>query len=907
MSRISPARKDSGSNKGLPPPPLGSLGLDFSGRASIDGPDEFGSVHSKSSKPSPSHFVPLRDLHHSSPSLTSLNPTTPTTATSSSFSFFNTPTKGDQPSPFRPRMTHSPSLASIRTTGTASILNGDSVSTPTSATGKRIMFASTSMSASSIRSATKHQQDQVPFTPTGSVRKRSSGQLLSGIGKGLNRVGSVMRRNTAEGTTPSSTKSRLSRKTSIGKWNKDGKGKGEQRERKVTASPERQLGITGGDAGIGRPFNTEHELHVSPDLSDLPPAWLESLKAQGLSESDLKMITDARKRQQARRSLPRPEDPNVPRTPQSVSPTKGTSSAGNNGLLQSGWKSPLKKFSFEPESPTTPTAVDQDRLKHLRSAARDVFDAGYSPVVGGPSTIQAREFPRGNLDSYPASASESSDIDMEMDTRRDIRENVVITPRVSRRLSDQLRGFRESKFGLLEDGDDDWGRSILSVAWEEAGSSSIASDDDQAIPIIPLRSNEPPTPVSKPTTQETDLGRGDGGRDPSNRKLDKPAHSQALRNSSDSFGVHHTSLSKSTIDSQLVTPSTSTEHHVENGDGDGDSERVDSDEKVRTRSDFLDSPLTLNTATLIDPPSPAYSDLPTARYPPHHHHTHSESSPAALHRPSQNLTHYPSLPDMSHRDSDSDQGSFGPFPTPGSVPTSIAGSYEHLPLADHVASWSDSRNPHISFPTSAVGTSESLSSSRAVTPDPEPHAEDEEDPNHLSPNRTRSAGRRSFYSTSSHHHGTSPTPSEMLDGLDGANREERASIALSLLSSRASTDVHSLHELREATVRIAYKGMLFPKPTSQVGKKTTELKESYEMPEEGGERSSDDLKVKYEQGNHEEHENSGSRSYSPSTTSHGLRKEEDKLRAKDALDALGEAAMRIVVDAKDQQIEQRQV
>jgi len=50
--------------------------------------------------------------------------------------------------------------------------------------------------------------------------------------------------------------------------------------------------------------DSQHELHVSPDLDDLPPAWLKRLRKQGMSEQDLLLIASARKRQASVGKIP---------------------------------------------------------------------------------------------------------------------------------------------------------------------------------------------------------------------------------------------------------------------------------------------------------------------------------------------------------------------------------------------------------------------------------------------------------------------------------------------------------------------------------------------------------------------------------------------------------------------------
>ena len=181
-------------------------------------------------------------------------------------------------------------------------------------------------------------------------RKRSSGQLLSGLGKGLGRMGSVMRRNTSESVNEVLSKS----------W------KGKETVQEEAEDDD------GGDADIGRPFNTEHELHVSPSLEDLPPEWLEQLRKQGLSEQDFMLISAARKQtQQAIRPLKSPvPPPSLPRLsieerPQGMSiPTDST------------------EFSASAESPVSLECEEPDKKRlsdDLKSFGQlDLGDEGWA-------------------------------------------------------------------------------------------------------------------------------------------------------------------------------------------------------------------------------------------------------------------------------------------------------------------------------------------------------------------------------------------------------------------------------------------------------------------------------------------------------------------------------------------------
>ncbi|KAK8846646.1 hypothetical protein IAR55_005733 [Kwoniella newhampshirensis] len=1003
MARPSPSRNDGATDKLLPPLPPGGLGLDFSGRTSIDNGDEedhggWKDNNPGSNQPSPFQLTSLCDKSPTSPLVASIQPSTPTTATSSSFSSRHTSSVPSTATLTKPTqstvtaiMSESPSVAGVGPKASSSLKVEESRSTPRA--GKRILFVSSSVSRKSKSNGTVQPislappQARAPSTPTGSIdrlgRKRSSGQLLSGIGKGLDRVGSVLRRNTPDGRTPDSAKSISVRSGGGGNWSR-GKKRNEaavieEADESSSTRAEKILEIKSGedgDAGIGRPFKTEHDLHVSPDLSDLPPAWLESLKAQGLSESDLKLISAAHGRRHQSRDQPFEVGFKPPRTPLSAPAASttllDTGSQGHDASLSHFLSKHLpRKFSLELQSPKESTTTGaRFRLDHLRAKVRDVFDAGY--VSSPPSTAKEHDWPRGDLELYPVSAAESSDIDAETEGDESFsaepgnfmqskKERDNYTPRLSKRFSDQLRGFKESRFGLEEEGAGEWGRSILGAAWKDgitttkegqrpslpegesvdvspAGTrtTSVDSDDSQAIPILPLEPEEPKTPLPislggstqelysplrLPTNAVQSSSLHSGPQSVSSissasrynspsfqfQLQQEPKDSSSLprsRHSTDSFGVRYTSMSKSSPDLNPITPSTSTEDATP---------RMPNEEwtAIESRGDYKHDTRKIDTGSdqagdgaevAGDPPSPACSDLLTARRPDAHQ---QNASPATMQDDTHRLTQRsPSFPESMRPTTLFCQGSLDPFPTPGSesVPTSIAGSYEHLPLVEDITSGpypytGDGNDPQISFPTSA--TELSSLPSRCVTPIPVPTISERiqnQDTNHLSPERIRISPRRhsrsrsvreqTSYSTfDSTPYRLSPSR-DPLEGLDGASPNERASIALSILSSEASTSIHSLHELREATVNVAYKGMIFPAGS---GHEASSEKVSIK---DVGRRSKVDEEGRGELGldlidKRESDENiSTSDGVCPSDEAEG--------HTKDALDALGAAAMRIV-------------
>ncbi|WVQ83957.1 hypothetical protein IAT38_006102 [Cryptococcus sp. DSM 104549] len=457
-----------------------------------------------------------------------------------------------------PGLPGSPSGGSVRTTRTAHTTHTThtqaSASTPRYR--RQVMFHPTPSTTDFSPSPSTPPRSglgagSAPSTPgSGSAplaKKRSSGQLLMGFGKGLGlgRMGSVMRRGSADdaggggagaspasagtsggggklrsvaGSVRSKSRSRKSRQTivplaeeaedvpeteakgpEVECWAGDTRGlRGEER---TSGSTMRPMDEAHGDEGISRPFNVEHELHVSPDLADLPPAWLLSLRAQGLSEQDLMLITSSRQKQHAAgvRALPlRGEGGKggeYMKAPLSAPagrflgpPFEGASEESTSGDGDPGGL--LQKSSFETDqqsksaNPYTPSPPSEDGgwgRGAGKEMARDAFDRHFGASLPGIERERARH----GLDSYPVSAAESSDAgEPETEPETDssaistsVRATPSATPRKSKRLSDQLRGFKELKFGLGLGEEDEWGKSILGAAWDLGGGGANESSD----------------------------------------------------------------------------------------------------------------------------------------------------------------------------------------------------------------------------------------------------------------------------------------------------------------------------------------------------------------------------------------------------------------------------------------------
>nr|XP_019047593.1 hypothetical protein I302_04209 [Kwoniella bestiolae CBS 10118]OCF26523.1 hypothetical protein I302_04209 [Kwoniella bestiolae CBS 10118] len=653
------------------------------------------------------------------------------------------------------------------------------------------MLSSVSSSASSQPQGTPIRGEGSGGGGLGLGRKRSSGQLLMGIGKGLNRVGSVMRRSSEnnENTSSSSSSSTSPNKKSGSTWRK-----GRRRKTNDWQDGWEKVNRAGGeadegDAGIGRPFNVGHDLHVSPDLSDLPDQWLSSLKAQGLTESDLLLISAARKKQHETHRIPLPvkTTSKLPQAPLSAPPSRLLDAPfreiiagpGSEDTHQTSSQGLLKKFSFEDRdgSPTTPTPtnttgrmveepnqIDLDSPKH-----RD--QQQIPPETDLLSISPSKQDRRRAIESFPVSAAGSSDLNHEhedvfnpqristISSLPSERTDFTVPARRNKRFSSQLKGFRESTFGLGEEDEGEWGKSVLDSTWltSAPGSGSLSNKGkgkmkvrDDKIPIPPELSVSPkpgtgtqighktpprqdsveemimpksPPPPARPRKQPSVTLR------PSQDLPSAPMTNQGqgekdiedeTRKSSESFGVHYnTAMSKSkssvSVGSELITPSTSMEQGMDVRERNGNG----SDEEGE-----------------YTPASPVRPDIP------------ENKGEGQLITPEGLIRRYHS-------------------------------------------------NPHISLPASAIH-------SRSTTPDlslTHPSLQSGTGTSLVKPHLTHQQSYSTFDST--------PykilEEDDLMDGLDRANPEEGASIALSLLSSRTSTSMQSLNELSQATVRTAYK------------------------------------------------------------------------------------------------------
>ncbi|WVR04316.1 hypothetical protein IAU60_001316 [Kwoniella sp. DSM 27419] len=439
--------------KCLPALPGGALGLDFSELSRDDG---FGRLAHDSNCPPPLTALPRRQASltpHSpaiSPARSPHSPYTPPSIPSSRFPYS------------LPWSNNSTATALARSTSTltpaSDILNTEEI------TPRRIVFAKTSVSAETLdESIVDGERQGLTKSGTSLRRKGSSAQLLKGLSKGLNRVGSVMRRNTDPKVVKSELGTGLSQPDLIGSmrsWTSRAR-RDPAPDGDCAAIDVSQFSGEEGDQAIGRPFNVEHDLHVSEDLEALPSAWIDSLKEQGLTKTDLLLMSAARKKQRDARPLAAYDDFEAAR--HAFGPTHATSKSyggsSNTGSL-------LRNFSFERDLG--------------RSQAADVF--GAKPLALDSVTSNPRNTFIQAIDSFsrePAGPGELSVSDEPVVIIGNDRDGSAtpVEHLKFRRLSDQLRGFKESTFGLNLD--DDWCKSILPAEWRDVPDTD-ANDKGEA-------------------------------------------------------------------------------------------------------------------------------------------------------------------------------------------------------------------------------------------------------------------------------------------------------------------------------------------------------------------------------------------------------------------------------------------
>lgn len=386
----------------------------------------------------------------------------------------------------------------------------------------------------------------------------------------------------------------------------------------------------------------QHDLHVSPSLEDLPPAWLASLRAQGLSEQDLLLIASARKRQAAVENTPirriKGSDPpdsihSLPRSVGGSSSALGHTEAGRVRGASTPGTSVISRSSREylssaagestsvlalPSIAAASTAKNGVVLLHTKFS----FESAPSVPVKDQAKLLTAE-PEVMVSNEEAEDQPGELMDLGGGRRR--------TPRKNKRMSDQLRCFSQFDIG----GEEGWAASLLSAmntqdpattptaAYNHAAGATGSSTPpitplkaDSIVPKTPERSKTikriPIPPMLPPTSPKRPLEMGDmtvppddqpwpSSPPPPRRSLISALPTSAVltpvlteeeitpvRQSSDSFGVHYSrNQSKSSVDLDLVTPSTSQTHGRHHSPPSSDSgEELDQDVDERSDSDL---------------------------------------------------------------------------------------------------------------------------------------------------------------------------------------------------------------------------------------------------------------------------------------------------------------------------------
>ncbi|BEI96287.1 hypothetical protein CcaverHIS631_0112360 [Cutaneotrichosporon cavernicola] len=356
-------------------------------------------------------------------------------------------------------------------------------------------------------------------------RKKSNASLLyQGLGRGLSRVGSVMRRggnsnnNSAPAADPQPSSSSTATSSVASSHTTGTKGRRAPKRSGSTtlqdlceeaeSAAERDMGARARAVpikrstplstylpppppektnGVSRPFNVQHALHVTPDLDGLPSEWLESLKAQGVTDHDLLLITSAQRRQ---RTVPRhpivrtitPIGTSRPPSPDSSRPTSAAPSP-----------SPAKTestLSATPSKDATPPTKGLPRAR-ATTITRLGPPVSANPATSSPSQLtvpdqQTRGRGRGRsptITSPPASSRRSLSAPQErvvtvkrsdsllgklldeIDSKSSRPPHATDSEdeeELERRLSEDLRGFHDIRIP----GEDGWAASML-AAWDK--------------------------------------------------------------------------------------------------------------------------------------------------------------------------------------------------------------------------------------------------------------------------------------------------------------------------------------------------------------------------------------------------------------------------------------------------------
>ncbi|KAL7423306.1 hypothetical protein Q5752_002607 [Cryptotrichosporon argae] len=238
-----------------------------------------------------------------------------------------------------------------------------------------------------------------------------------------------------------------------------------------------------GDKGVSRPFNVNHDLHVSPDLGNMPASWLDALRSQGLAEADLMLIAAARRAQlstplkpiQAAQSV----EPLLPPEPLRL----------YSGRLSSdGHRPPRRSLSVADFRDLASLGLSTSFGPLLSPTASD---ASPSPRPKTPKTPKTPKSPRTPKTPRTPGLVRSSSAAVAVDGGR-------------KRLSDELKGFKDLKIGSE---DDEWAAGILGAWASPDGNDEVANPAPaMAAPAVTSTQAPPPAPLTlaaPPTLRST--------------------------------------------------------------------------------------------------------------------------------------------------------------------------------------------------------------------------------------------------------------------------------------------------------------------------------------------------------------------------------------------------------------------
>lgn len=602
----------------------------------------------------------------------------------------------------------------------------------------------------------------------------------------------------------------------------------------------------------------QHDLHVSPDLGDLPPAWLEALKAQGLSEADLLLISAARHKASQRPLLRivKGSTPPPNEMPTSAGPAhahahaRGMSTPAHLVNLQDDTPMLDKRFSWERNASTpTHTSSSSAQLSPFREYRQSLQESPSPPSPQTPRRLPDLPSPEDPQTPRQLPALESP-------TRQGYREEEE-TPRKTKRWSDQLKGF-QSSFSSLG-GDDDWGSQLTLALGGQVGLQTVDEVDSTRGESMDSARTHPPADPERPITrnqaeeevQQDTTPRRSSRKNPKSLSIYAPAPSRA-----------HAVPGGSTTPAGSPSPRSPGGTRIRRKPVPHHERVYSTSRSPQTRQSIGSASPSLDRPWPRSPPPPPRRDKPSSPASATHPQSPttvesfqassesfgvhaSQQSPSAapsqsteselepdlrtpstnrhfFHSPSSSASHpshlhaYPPMPRSISEESQFTLASVHPQPRPDEVPDMPDHS---LAAFSFPAKLQPRSNPRHSMPASA-GYTESSPPSRGMTPRPCDEREWEQyqpaaDIPMPLPNQSPSTPPRLNKKTSSRRSKAGPNLSppsarkataaatataspDPLAGLDQANMAERASIALSYISNQSDMRSSMASSLRSS-------------------------------------------------------------------------------------------------------------